>query len=49
MEASKKIEPSGVYDYLTVMSKSVFQSGMSWQVVESEWHGTREAFRGFDA
>ena len=49
MEAPKKIQPRGVNDYLEVMSKSVFQSGMSWQVVENKWPGTREAFRGFDA
>jgi DNA-3-methyladenine glycosylase I len=31
------------------MSKAVFQSGMSWRVVEAKWPSTREAFRGFDA
>ena len=31
------------------MSKAVFQSGISWRVVESKWPGTREAFQGFDA
>ncbi len=30
------------------MSKSVFQSGMSWRVVDSKWSGTREAFKDFD-
>jgi 3-methyladenine DNA glycosylase Tag len=30
------------------MSKSVFQAGISWKVVESKWHGTKEAFREFD-
>ena len=30
------------------MSKAVFQSGMSWQVVEAKWPGTREAFYNFD-
>ena len=30
------------------MSKSVFQSGLSWKVVESKWPGTREALHGFD-
>lgn len=36
-------------DYLEVMSKAVFQSGMSWRVVDKKWSGIREAFRGFDA
>ena len=44
----EKIIPKSLNDYLEVMSKSVFQSGMSWKVVESKWPGTREAFRGFD-
>ncbi|MEO8456517.1 MAG: DNA-3-methyladenine glycosylase I, partial [Chloroflexota bacterium] len=35
-------------DYLEVMSKAVFQSGMSWAVVEKKWDGTREAFRKFE-
>ncbi len=30
------------------MSKAVFQSGMSWRVVEAKWAGTREALYGFD-
>ena len=31
------------------MTKAVFQSGMSWQVIEAKWDGFREAFEGFDA
>jgi 3-methyladenine DNA glycosylase Tag len=49
MEAPKQIEPQGPDDYLEVMSKAVFQSGMSWQVVEAKWDGFKEAFHGFDA
>ena len=30
------------------MSKSVFQTGMSWKVIESKWPGIREALRDFD-
>ena len=43
-----KIEPESLNDYLEIMSKSVFQSGMSWKVIENKWPGTREAFQGFD-
>jgi 3-methyladenine DNA glycosylase Tag len=43
-----KITPNSLNDYLEIMSKSVFQSGMSWKVVESKWPGTRAAFGGFD-
>jgi DNA-3-methyladenine glycosylase I len=31
-----------------VMTKAVFQSGMSWSVIEGKWDGFREAFQGFD-
>jgi len=36
-------------DYLEVMSKAVFQSGMSWDVVNAKWPGIRDAFDDFDA
>ena len=44
----EQIEPTSLDDYLEVMSKAVFQSGMSWKVVEAKWPGTREAFYNFD-
>lgn len=43
-----QIVPQSLNDYLEIMSKSVFQSGMSWKVVEAKWPSTREAFQGFD-
>ena len=33
MEAPPQIRPSTLADYLEVMSKSVFQTGISWKVV----------------
>ncbi|MCH8185810.1 MAG: DNA-3-methyladenine glycosylase I [Chloroflexi bacterium] len=48
MQAPEQVEPEALADYLEVMSKAVFQSGMSWKVVESKWPGLREAFREFD-
>ena len=48
MHVPERIEPSGLADYLETMSKSVFQSGISWRVVESKWPGVREAMQGFD-
>jgi 3-methyladenine DNA glycosylase Tag len=44
----EQITPTSLNDYLEVMSKAVFQSGMSWKVVEAKWEGTREAFDNFD-
>jgi Methyladenine glycosylase len=47
--APQQVNPQALGDYLDVMSKAVFQSGISWRVVENKWPGTREAFDGFDA
>ena len=47
--APPQIDPKTLGDYLEVMSKAVFQSGMSWKVVDSKWPGIREAFLEFDA
>jgi 3-methyladenine DNA glycosylase Tag len=44
----EKITPKSLDDYLEIMSKSVFQSGMSWKVIENKWPEIREAFQGFD-
>jgi hypothetical protein len=44
----EQITPRSLDDYLEVMSKAVFQSGMSWKVVEAKWPGTREAFHDFN-
>ncbi len=48
MPAPERITPRGLADYLEVMSKAVFQTGISWRVVEGKWPGIREAFRGFE-
>ncbi|MYD36036.1 MAG: hypothetical protein F4X20_03285 [Dehalococcoidia bacterium] len=48
MQVPDQITPQSINDYLDVMSKAVFQSGISWRVVESKWSGTREAFHNFD-
>ena len=45
----KKITPKSTGDYLEQMSRSVFQTGISWKVIDSKWPGIREAFDGFDA
>ena len=47
-KAPDQIQPKSLDDYLEVMSKAIFQSGMSWKVVEAKWPGTREAFQEFN-
>jgi 3-methyladenine DNA glycosylase Tag len=48
MQAPQQITPTGLADYFDVLTKAVFQSGLSWQVVEAKWPGFRDAFAGFD-
>ena len=48
MQAPTQITPTSVADYLDVLTRAVFQSGMSWRVVEAKWDGFRAAFAGFD-
>ena len=48
MQAPEQIQPKGLGDYLEIMSKVVFQSGMSYKIVESKWPGIRDGFHGFD-
>ena len=48
MQAPEKINPQSPSDYLEIMSKVVFQSGMSYNAVKAKWPGVREGFHGFD-
>lgn len=48
MEPPKQIVPGKLADYLEVLSKAVFESGMSWAIVEAKWPGFQAAFQGFD-
>jgi DNA-3-methyladenine glycosylase I len=43
-----RIQPRSLADYLETLTKAVFQSGISWRVIESKWDGFREAFKEFD-
>lgn len=47
MQAPIQIVPQGLADYLDVLTRVVFQSGMSWRVVETKRSGFRAAFEGF--
>ena len=49
MPEPERIQPNRLGDYLEIMSEAVFQSGISWRVVESKWPGIKEAFKRFDA
>ena len=40
--------PKELSGYLDAMARVMFQTGISWRVVEAKWPGIQEAFRGFD-
>jgi 3-methyladenine DNA glycosylase Tag len=48
MEPPKQINPTKSAEYLEVLSKAVFESGMSWKIIEAKWPGFKEAFYAFD-
>jgi 3-methyladenine DNA glycosylase Tag len=48
MPKPETIQTQNLGDYLEIMTKAVFQSGISWKVVESKWPGIKEAFKDFD-
>jgi 3-methyladenine DNA glycosylase Tag len=47
-QAPEQIVPTRTGDYLEIMTKAVFQSGISWKVVHAKWPGIKEAFHDFD-
>lgn len=48
MHAPEKIEPKSLADYLEVMTRSVFEPGLNWRVIEAKWPGFLEAFHDLD-
>jgi 3-methyladenine DNA glycosylase Tag len=40
--------PKDLSGYLDAMARVMFQTGISWRVVEAKWPGTQEAFYDFD-
>ena len=41
-------QPISLTGYLETMSRTVFQTGISWKVVDGKWDGIRAAMDGFD-
>ncbi|MEO6913195.1 MAG: DNA-3-methyladenine glycosylase I [Candidatus Baltobacteraceae bacterium] len=44
----EQISPVRLGDYLEVMTRAVFQAGLSWQMIAERWDAFREGFCGFD-
>src|SRR5256886_3676825 len=47
MEAPPRIKPKSIDGAVEQLSKSVFQAGISWGVVDAKWSTIKPAFRGF--
>lgn len=43
-----QIDNPTLNDYLDVMTRAVFQAGLSWASIAKHWDAYREAFDGFD-
>ncbi len=48
MEPPKQITPTKLADYLEILTKTAFEPGLNWQVIEHKWPGFQAAFHGFD-
>lgn len=44
-----QVTPARLGDYLEVMTRAVFQAGLSWQKIAERWEAFREGFEHFDA
>lgn len=48
MQAPPRAVPTDDNGYFEVVTKAVFQTGLSWAVVDKKWPGFRAAFDDFD-
>jgi len=44
----ERIAPQNAADYLAVLSRAIFQAGLSWKLIESKWDAYLRLFEGFD-
>lgn len=48
MPIPEQITPEKLGDYLEIMSKAIFQAGLSWSQIDKSWDGFLKAFDDFD-
>lgn len=48
MAIPEQIDAESLGDYLEVMTKAIFQAGVSWAMVDKKWPAFRKAFCNFD-
>jgi 3-methyladenine DNA glycosylase Tag len=49
MAIPEQIDATKLDDYLEVMTRAVFQAGVSWAMIENKWKNFQLAFDNFDA
>lgn len=48
MAIPERITPANLGDYLAVLTRAVFQAGLSWALIEGKWDDFKSAFHDFD-
>jgi 3-methyladenine DNA glycosylase Tag len=48
MSIPEQIDVRGLKDYLEILTKAIFQAGVSWKLVDDKWPAFREVFADFD-
>ncbi|MBC5809457.1 MAG: DNA-3-methyladenine glycosylase I [Candidatus Eremiobacteraeota bacterium] len=48
MAIPEVVKPAGLADYLAIMSRAVFQAGLSWKMIEDRWDDYLRLFENFD-
>jgi 3-methyladenine DNA glycosylase Tag len=48
MAIPERVRAESLADYLAVLSRAIFQAGLSWKLIESKWEAYLRAFDGFD-
>jgi 3-methyladenine DNA glycosylase Tag len=48
MPIPEQIDAATLADYFAVMSRAIFQAGLSWALIESKWPAYERLFGGFD-
>jgi 3-methyladenine DNA glycosylase Tag len=48
LKSHVRIAKPSLADYLAVMSRAVFQAGLSWAAIDRQWEPLRKAFDDFD-
>ena len=48
MAIPARAEPTTLAGYLAVISRAVFQAGLSWKLIEGKWDAYERLFEGFD-